>query len=747
MRSPFKAKPISRRSLMIGGGAAVGLVLAWGLWPREQPINLAAGEGEHVFNAFLKIAADGQVTVAVPQAEMGQGVYTVLPQILADELGADWTLVAVEPAPVHPAYSNKLALAEIEDNPGPVWLKDVERWTAARWGSPRRLQITTGSTSIRAFHDSFRNAGAMARALLAMAAVERWGNGGDWRECNAVAGHIERGAERLSFGTLAAEAATMTPPDALEWRDEPSRRLYGRSIPRLDAPPKLDGSARFGADVRLPKMVYASVRQGPPGDSRLAGYDEAAAKAVRGFLAVTNDVRWVAAVASDWWAAERALNLMKPRFETLGPLADSASIAAALDRALTGGEATAFHELGDVDEGLAGTDVVTADYAVPMTSHLSLEPMNATARVSGDRAEIWAPTQSVTIVRNAVAEALGFAPDQVTVFPTLLGGSFERMLDPAPAVQAALIARSMKRPVQLLWSRGEDMIQEAMHPPAKARLRARLAPDKTIAALDIRIAAPASARESWVRLLGEKAKPDEAELAAIAGAVPAYAIPALRVSHAPAEIGVPTGLQRGGAARASSFFLESFIDELAHKSGLDPLSFRLRLLADKPRHSEALKLAASLGGYAPFSGEIAQGLAVAETAGSVVAMMAEASVDKDGKIRLTRVVAAVDCGRAVNPDVVKQQIESGILHALATARDGAIGYAKGLPEPRELGGLNLPLLKDAPEIEVTLMESDAPIGGVSGIAVPPLAPALANALFMATGKRVRKLPFNGQALS
>jgi isoquinoline 1-oxidoreductase beta subunit len=321
----------SRRTLLVGGGAAAGLLIAWGLWPRYYAPNLIVAPGETVFNAFLKIGTDGHIAVVVPQAEMGQGVYTVLPQILADELGADWRTVGVEPAPISPLYANDLLFAEPSDARLPAMLQEAGGWAARQVAIRSALMITGGSTSVRAFEGRFREAGATARTLLCMAAAKRWGI--DPAACDTADGFVVRGTDRLRFGELAAEAAAMTPPHDIVLRGP----APPRSPPRLDMPAKIDGSARFAADVRLPDMVFAAVRQRPAGDTQLIGVDLAAADRVPGVLAVVQNLHWAAAVATTWWAADRAVEAMRPRFATRGPVPDDASIDAALQGALERG--------------------------------------------------------------------------------------------------------------------------------------------------------------------------------------------------------------------------------------------------------------------------------------------------------------------------------------------------------------------------------------------------------------------------
>ncbi len=716
---------IGRRGLIVGGGIGAGLLVAWGAWPRRYLPNVVAAPGETIFGAFLKIGADGQVSVVVPQAEMGQGVYTALPQILADELGADWRTVAVEPAPIGPLYANTLLAEQQAQAMLAPFVQPAGAWVARQVAIRSALMMTAGSTSVRGFEAPLRAAGATARALLCMAAAKRWKI--DWRACDTDAGFVVRGDDRLRFGELAEAAAGMTPPDPPELRPAGAGRLAGRSLPRLDLPAKLDGSARFAADVRLPDMLFACVRQAPLGDTSLAAIDRKAARAVPGVFAVFGNPGWVAAAAETTWAAERAVTALAPRFATTGAFPDDAGIAAALDKALAA-RGSRVATRGGIAGALA--DPVTADYAVGFAPHAAIEPLCATAQLAGDRLLVWAPTQAPGLARAAAARAAGLPEDRVTLYPMLVGGGFGRKLEHDAIAQAAILAVATRRPIQLRWSRAEETLHDRMRPPARARLAAALGPGGTIAAWRARIAAPSSA--------GTRAM-------AVDGAAPPYAIPALAIDHHRADIAVPTGIWRSAAHSYTAFFTESFVDELAARAGIDPLSFRIRLLGDQPRLANCLATAAALGGWeggVPGSG---QGLACHSAFGSHVAMLAEAHVTAGRTIRLDRVTAVVDCGRVVNPDIVAQQIEGGIVFAMAAALGPPIGFSRGLPTVSSFAGLGLPTLADTPDIRVRIVPSAEPSGGVAELGVPALAPAIANALFTVTGTRHRMLPIQGGA--
>jgi isoquinoline 1-oxidoreductase beta subunit len=732
-----QAKPagLNRRSMLIGGGAAIGLVLAWELWPRHYRPNLAVAPGETVLNAFLKIDTAGRVTVVVPQVEMGQGVWTALPQALADELGADWRQIAVEPAPINPLYANLLIAGDAGEAAVPEFLRGIGGWAAREWATRHALMITAGSTSIRAFEQPFREAGAFARALLCMAAGKRLG--ADWQACDTEAGFVVRGPDKFRFGELAAEAAGFAPPKQAPLRRPGEGNISGKAMPRLDLPAKVDGSLLYAGDIRLPNMVYASIRHGPIGETKLAGQDMKAADDVPGVLGVVRSDTWVAALAENWWAADRAVDAMRPHFATSGALPDSASVGRALDAAFAG-TPKRFRELGDVDAALAGPGVISAAYEIPFAAHATIEPLVATARMNQDRLEVWVPTQAPGLTRSAVAAAAGMSEGRVTIFPVQVGGGFGRKIENDAACEAAILTLRAKRPVQLMWSRSEEMLRGRHRPPVKARLAARLDARGRIAAWRATIAAPASDHQLARRLGlpgGGGAGP---EAAAVEGAVPPYAIPVLGIAHAPAEIGIETGLWRAAAHGYNAFFTESFIDELAAAAGQDALSFRMAMLGPAPRLARCLSQAAASGGW---SGEAhsGQGLAAHSAFGSHLALYAEAS-EEAGAIKVDRLVAVVDCGRLINPDIVRQQIESGLVWGMTEALGSKVTYTRGLADQTTLDALRLPRLAAMPEIDVQIIASRETPGGVAELGVPVVAPAIANAIFSATGKRLRSLP-------
>ncbi|SEM90275.1 isoquinoline 1-oxidoreductase, beta subunit [Sphingomonas gellani] len=732
------ATNISRRGLLIGGGAGAGLLIAWGVWPREYAANLTAGPGDHLFGAWLKIAEDGRVTVAVPQVEHGQGVYTALPQIVADELGADWRTVGVEAAPINPLYANPLGVTEMFDGA----LGRVPAPVLGGWATRATLMLTGGSSSVRQFEEDARTAGATARVLLCKAAAARWDV--DWTACRVEAGFVRQGARRLRFAELASAAAGETPPDPLPIGQAGAGKLMGQNLPRLDAPAKVDGSANFAADIRLADMVHARIRQGPIGDTRLMSVDRAAADRVRGMVSVVEAPGWVAAVGTTSWSAEQGLDALAPRFATSGHLVDDASIARSLADALTA-EGTRIAGAGDPAPLLGGGGVIEARYQVMPGVHAAIETPAATATYRDGRLELWIQTQAPAAARALAASAAGLSEAAVVVHPMMIGGSFGQALDHRVVEQAAVLAMRLKRPVSLTWSRGESLLHDLYRPPALARMRARLAANGAVAAWHAAIAAPDMSRALADRLLPQAFA--AAELAgrggdrmAAAGATPPYRLPACVIDHHGADCDLPTGYLRGGAHGYTAFFTESFMDELAAVTGTEPVSFRIAMLGGDPRLARCLSTVAALGGWEGGAAGSGQGIACHRFRGSAVAVLAEAHVE-GGRPVVDRLVLAADCGRVVNPDLVRQQLEGGLIFGLAHAMGATTGFAGGLAQVRGFDTLRLPRLRDTPDLTVELIRSDEPPGGVSELAVPPVAPAIANALHAATGNRFRSLPF------
>ena len=719
---------VTRRSLLIAAGAGTGLAIGWAVWPRARQLHWAVGDGETALNAFLKIGADGRVVVAVPQAEMGQGVMSGFAQIVADELGADWNAVGVEPAPLGPDYGNKGMLIDATGGM-PAAFRGAAGWAGGKVVEYFDFQITGGSTSTRGFEGPLRHAGAAAREMLCRAAARRWGV--DWQDCDTRDGFVIHMANRLAFADVVADAGTEDAPSSPTLRTTP--QLSGKPLLRLDIPSKTDGSARFGADVRMPGMMYAAIRHDPFGATR-SGVDRAglpvSARLVEG-------PDFIAVVADGWYAAKTALEAVKPAYTAAAKPAGP-WIEAGL-KAVLAGAGTIVKDEGDVTRAHA-KGAVTADYSLPFLAHACMEPMTATVRIDNGKIEIWAPTQSVTLSTWAAARALGVDESAVTVYPTLLGGGFGRKIENDAIVAAALIARAAGRPVQLIYSREEDFGRDRWRPAVAARLNGA-ATATGVTAWDAHIAVPDVAASVVGRNLPALPHTPATGAAAIEGSVALpYAIANLRVAHSLADCPVPIGFWRSVGHSFSGFLTESFIDELAHAAGADPGAFRLAMLQDAPRHAAVLRaVLAAAGPLGQQSPGVGRGVALVESFGSIVAEVAEVVVTPDG-LRVPRVWAAVDCGRVINPDTVRAQIESGINYGLSAALHGRVTFADGEAVERNFDTHPVLMLAEAPVIEVTIIASTENPGGIGEPGTPPIAPAVANALFAATGQRRRDLP-------
>ncbi len=749
---------LSRRGLLAGAAAGGGLLVAWALLPRSHDVPLSPGRGEAAFNAWLKIGSDGVVTVAVPQLEMGQGVTTLLPQIVAIELGADWRQVAVEPAPASGAYLNLPLAARW----APLWRPTIaaladepDDWLLRRWAEDRRFAATAEGTSLAAFEMPCREAGAAARAMLAMAAADRWGV--EWEDCDALGGFVVHGDQRLSFARLAEDAARYSPPDPPPLRPEPpADRLpplvepdeLRIAYPRLDLPSKVDGSHLFAGDVRLPGLVHAAIRHGPVDGAELSSFEAEAAAGRRGLVGVVEGKRWLAAVATDWWKAEQALEAMAPRFTLSGPVT-SARIEELLDHAVRNVAPQRIAERGTGDAGMDKPSLALR-YDVMPAAHGTIETASCTARLADGRLELWLASQAPEKAREAAAKALGMDLADVVLYPMPAGGSFDRRLEHDHAIEAALIAREIGRPVQLTWSRWQEQLALRPRPPVAAVLSARLGAEGRIDTLRARLAMPPSALEFGRRLFDNNttwaaidAVAGEPDPLACEGLMPPYAIPNVAVDHVPVRIPLPTGRLRGNAHGYTCFFVESFIDEVALRNGQEPLGFRISMLGDDLRLAHCLQRAARLGewnGGAPGSG---QGLACHRmgdaATGGRIALVATA-VAGQGGVRVGKLSVAVDIGRVVNRDIALQQIEGGLLYGLGLALGSGVEYQRGMPQQGRLAALDLPTLADSPEIAIDLIESDAEPFDPGELPVAPVAPAIANALFSATGLRLRRLP-------
>ncbi|MCF2515892.1 molybdopterin-dependent oxidoreductase [Sphingomonas sp. G124] len=699
---------VSRRTLLIGGGAGVGLIVAFLAWPRQDGSPLRAGPREAVLGPFLRIGTDGRVTLAVPQTEVGQGIWTGLAQIAADELGAAWENMAVEPAPHGDAYINQLITHDYQV----------------------KTRITAGSSSIRAFDQPLRAAAAAARTLLCAAAAGRWGVAAE--ECDTEGGFVVHEGKRLSFGEVAADAASLQPPKAPQLRPVGTGKLLGEALPRLDLPAKSDGSLRFASDLRLPRMIFASVRMAPPG-GRLRGFSRAGAKQQPGLIDLVVREEWIAALGETWWAADHALTRASARFsgESRGDL------SALLSDSLDSGKAKRLFKRGDYYKATKDSRPLSATYAMSATPHHPIEAPAAVARFTGDRLEVWAATQMPDLARAAAASAAGISEKLVSLYAMPIGDGSGSGMDVGTVAITVELAKHSGRPVSMALPPATAQNQDTARSPILARLSALPAPDGTIAAWSARIAGAPGLEADLARATG---KP----VAAFApkGATPPYGIPAIRIDAVDAKLPTRTGYMRGGDEAMMTFATESFVDEMARALGAEPLTYRIGLLGGSPRLARAITTAAAIGGWDGGAPGSNMGLSCASLYGSYIGLLAEATLGADQRLKVSRLVAAVDAGRIVNPGLVRQQIEGGLLSALAAAVIPAPEWVAGMPRATPLRGRGYERLHDVPKIEVEIIGSDESSGGVSGLGMAVLAPAVANALAAGTGKRLRNLPFD-----
>jgi isoquinoline 1-oxidoreductase beta subunit len=750
---------ISRRGVLIGGAVGGGLLVAWGLMGggKHAPA-LEPGKGEYAFDGWLKIARDGVVTVAVPQLEMGQGITTLIPQIVANELGADWRQVAVEPVPPDAAYPNMALAARW----APLWMPlgssladSPDSWLAGRFAKAEHFTATAEGMSLAAYEQPARIAGASARAVLAMAAAARWGV--EWTECDVAGGFVRHAGKALRFGELAGEAADLSPPDPVPLRPAPAREKpvpptqdAPRPYPRLDLPAKVDGSYRFAGDVRLPDMVYAAIRHGPLPEATLGEIDTQAGAASPGLITVVHGKRWLAAVATNWWAAEQALIRLDPHFGA-DQRVNSTAMEEALDQGVRQGTPRRVVERGDGDAGLDRPSIALRYDVAPIT-HATLETATATARLVDGRLELWIASQAPQQARRAAAQALGMAEADVVIYPMPAGGSFDRRLENDHAIEAALIAREAGRPVQLIWSRWQEFLAGRPRTPVAAVLAAKMDEAGMIATLRARLALPASAREFGHRLF-DGVTPvaaitdasGQADPLAVEGAAPSYTIPNLAVDHVPVTLPLATGRMRGNAHGYTAFFIESFVDEIARRSGREPLSFRMAMLQDDLRLAQCLQKVSQLAGWDGGNNQSGQGVACHRMGDGCIAVVATASRGEGG-VRVDRLTVVADLGRIVNLDIARQQIEGGLVFGLGCALGSALFYGQGLPHTARLAGLDLPVLADCPQITVDFLDSQSDPVDPGELGMVAVAPAIANALYSATGLRFRRLPLLSDGL-
>lgn len=727
-----------RGFLKLGAAAGGGLMISFALPLRAQPdrkekppekavgeaAEKATGEaGALARNAFIRIDREGLVTLVMHKVEMGQGTYTSMPMLLAEELEVDLAKVKLEHAP-----------------------PDNERYGDPLLGG----QVTGGSTSVRGAWVPLRQAGAMARMVLVDTAAERWGvPAAQCSVANGVVTHAASGRS-LHYGQLVEDAARRPAPTKVPLKAPKDFKLIGTPVKRLDSADKVNGKAVFGIDVRLPGMLIATVAASPVVGGTLKGSSDAKAMAVKGVRQVLKIDNAVAVVGDHMWAVRQGVAALEPSW-TDGPQAgfDNAALAAAMQAAAARPGAVARND-GDAAQALAqaGVRKLEAVYELPFLAHATMEPMNCTVLLQPDGCDIYVGTQVPTIAQGAVAKLTGLPLDKVRIHNHLLGGGFGRRLEVDSVVQAVAFAKRAQpgTPIKFVWTREEDIQHDMYRPYYHDRLAAALDAQGRPLAWTHRVTGSSIMARFAPPAVKNGVDPD-----AVEGAkdMP-YKIPNVMVDYVRHEPPVPTAFWRGVGPTHNIFVVESFIDELAAAAGADPFEYRRGLLADAPRERRVLELAAQKAGWGtpvkPIAGKrVGRGISVQFAFGSYMAQVAEVAVADDGEVQVLRVVCALDCGQVVNPDTVQAQIESGVNFGIGAALWNEITFAQGKVQQSNFHDYRMLRMNESPTIEVHMVQSTEDPGGIGEPGTSALAPALANAVFAATGQRVRKLPIAGQA--
>jgi isoquinoline 1-oxidoreductase subunit beta len=713
----MKRREFLKAGAALGGGLLISLYV-----PEFVPAARAAGSAAKPvpLNAFVRIGSDESVTVISNHSEMGQGIYTSLPMLLNEELEADWAQVRVESSPVDAVYNHTV------------------------FG----IMMTGGSTTTNSEYDRFRKMGAMARIMLIAAAAQSWNV--DPQTCRAEKGHVIHTAtgRRASYGSLAEAAATITPPKDIPLKDPKDFTLVGKPVHRLDTPSKTNGTAQFGLDVYIPGMLTAVVARAPVFGGKVVSFNADKAREIPGVVNVVEVPSGVAVIAKGFWPAKLGREKLQITWDD-GPGAALSTIEMRANfSALSKTPGLIARKVGNPAVALAGSaKTITAEYEVPYLAHCMMEPLNTVVDLHEDRCEIWTGTQFQTGDRAAAAKVAGLQPEQVTLHTTLLGGGFGRRANPACdfVTEATEVAKAAKAPVKVVWTREDDIRGGWYRPMWYDHFAAGLDASGNPVAWTHTIVGQSIMTGTMFEAFGVKNGIDSTSVEGAADIL--YGIPNLQVELHTAKNEVPVQWWRSVGHSHTGFSVEAFFDEVAHAGGKDPYQLRRTLLADQPRMLAVLDLAAQKANWgSALPAGRARGIATHFSFDSYVAQVAEVSVAKDGTVHVHRVVAAVDCGRTVNPDTVKAQLEGGIIFGLTAALKTEITLDKGRVQQRNFHDYPMVRMFEAPAIEVFIVPSTEHPTGVGEPGVPPVAPAVANAIFAATGKRVRRLPIKPEDL-
>jgi isoquinoline 1-oxidoreductase beta subunit len=715
------AMGISSRRTLLRGGAAAGLLLAFHLpvraanEPEQAPDDAT---GKFAPNAFIRIARDGKTTLVMPQVEMGQGTYTAIPMILAEELDADFSQVVVEHAPP----SDKL------------------------YGNPFfGIQVTGNSNSIRAFWTPLRTAGAAARAMLIAAAAAQWKV--DPGSCTASTGQVIHTASgrKLGYGSLVDAASKVPPPQKPPLKDPKDFKLIGRPLKRLDTPNKVNGKVVYGIDAMLPGMKFATIAQSPEFGGKVAHVDDGLAKKIPGVRQVIVLDDMVAVVGDHMWAAKSGLDALDVSWKPGANAGVSSKQIWEHIRAASLKDGVVAKARGDIQKGLSQGQKFEAAYELPFLAHATMEPLNCTVWLKGDSCEIWIGSQVIARVQQTVAKLTGLPIEKVTVHNHLLGGGFGRRLEPDMALAAVRVAQHMNGvPVKVVWTREEDIQHDVYRPVYRDTIAATLS-DGRIAAWKYKITGSAVIAR-WFPPAFQKGIDIDAVDSAID--MP-YDIPHFHVEYVRAEPpAVPTGFWRGVGPNNNVFAIECFIDELARKAGKDPVAFRSNMLGKTPRLKAALKLAAEKADWGqPLPPRVGRGVCVQPSFGSFIATVVEAEVDEQGEVHLRRVTSAVDTGIAVNPDTIVAQLQGGLIFGLTAALYGEITIDKGRVQQSNFNDYRMLRIDEVPVIDVHVIKSGEPPGGIGETGTTAGPPALRNAIYATTGIALRRLPIDRDLLA
>jgi isoquinoline 1-oxidoreductase subunit beta len=719
--SAMKRREFLKAGAALGGGLLISLYLPDFVPPSAGGSRAADSSAKPVaLNAFVHIAPDETVTVISNHSEMGQGIYTSLPMLINEELETDWSKVRVASAPVEAVYNHTV------------------------FG----IMMTGGSTTTASEYDRFRKMGAMARIMLIAAAAQSWNV--DPQACHAQKGYVihDASGRRASYGSLAEAASKITPPTDVPLKDPKDFTLIGKPTHRLDTPSKTNGTAQFGLDVYIPGMLTAVVQRAPVFGGKVVSFDATKAKAVPGVVNVVQVPSGVAVIAKGFWPAKLGREKLEIQWDD-GPGASLSTVAMREQFAMqsrTPGNIA--RKVGDSAAALAGAaKTLTAEYEVPYLAHAMMEPLNTVVDLHEDRCEIWSGTQFQTGDRAAAAQVVGLKPEQITLHTTLLGGGFGRRANPASdfMTEAAHVAKVAKVPVKVVWTREDDIRGGWYRPMWYDHFAAGLDSTGNPVAWTHTIVGQSIMAGTMFENFGIKNGIDSTSVEGAADLI--YGIPNLQVDlHSPKNE-VPVQWWRSVGHSHTGFSVEAFLDEVAHAGGKDPYELRRALLANEPRMLAVLDLVAQKANWgSPYPAGHARGIATHFSFDSYVAQVAEVSVEGDGTVHVHRVIAAVDCGRVVNPDTVKAQIEGGIVFGLTAALKTEITLDKGRVQQRNFHDYPMVRMSESPAIEVYIVPSSERPTGVGEPGVPPVAPAVANAIFAATGKRVRRLPIKPEDL-